>query len=71
MAFSSLSEFWFFCYRLILGARFARLSDSFDVMFLNPRLDTSNDMFDECAVLSYIVKRLFSIQHPTLFLQKI
>ena len=37
MALNDFSDFWFLRFRLIFGAPFARLLDSFDVIFINPR----------------------------------
>ena len=62
---------WFFRFWLIFGVPFARLLGSFDVIFINPRLVTSNNTFDECRVISYVGKHLFCDLYSTFFLQKI
>lgn len=56
--FSAFTEFWFFRFRLIFVAQDGLL-DSFDVTSIKPRLLTSNDAFDKCGVLSYVVKHYF------------
>jgi len=62
---------WFFRFQLIFGAPFAKLLGSFDVIFINPRLVTSNDAFDECRVISYVGKHFFCDLYSMFFLQKI
>lgn len=67
MAFNSFSEFCFFWFRAIFEARFATLLHSFDVIFINTRLVTSEDV---CRAFSYIVKHLFFDSALTRFITK-
>ena len=64
MAFSSFNEFLFMTHSAILLG-------SFNVIFINPRLVTSNNTFDEYRVISYVGKHLFCDLYSTFFLQKI
>ena len=56
---STFSEFSFF--RLIFRAPFSRLLDSFKIIFINPRIVTSNDALDEFRVLSKYFAFLFDV----------
>lgn len=74
MAFNALSKFWFFQSRLIFEAPFIRLLDSLDVIFISPRLVTSNDEFNDYRVLSYcinVVIHIFCDLYSKSFLQMI
>ena len=52
------------------GTPFARLVGGFEAIFLNPRLVTSNNTFEECRVISYVGKHLFCDPYWTFFLKK-
>ena len=47
MALSAISECWFFRFRLTFGVPFVTLLYSFHILFINRRIVTSNDAFDE------------------------
>lgn len=54
---------WFSRFCFIFGSLFARLLDSFEVIFINARLVTSSDTFDECRFSSYVdlLRSLFDV----------
>ena len=59
-----------FRFGLIFGAPFARLWNSFDIIFINSHHASSNDAFDEIIIVSYVVKHLFCDLYSTSCLQK-
>lgn len=65
-------EFWSSRFWLILGAPFAGVFNSFDVILVNPRLVTSNDAFyaQLPKVFTYVVMQLFSDLNLISFFQK-
>lgn len=65
------SEFWLFWFRLICGAPFTKLLDSFAVIFISTYIVTSDDVFHESRVLRSVVKHLSFDLYSTKFFQAV